>query len=180
VNHVELLLNQQIGGLIVFGWLKKKMRFDSSRPHRHFLLYRNGCRVEASDATHLDSDREYAMALLFEGRRYLRVDHEDTFVFWDELRDASGRTIGYTFEPSDSKVFANARLWTESENVTFEYGEFRVLLYECTTPIWECVQGFGSELYQNESDPQDCILLFYDFSKNAIAFDLQSARAYPT
>jgi hypothetical protein len=163
----------------VFGWFKKKIRSDPYTPHRHFLLYRNGRRVAAADATHLHSDRDYARTLSLEGRRYLRVDDEDTFIFWDELQDASGRTIGYTFLLPESKVFQNARLWNECENVTLEHNEIRVLLRECTAPIWECVQGFGSELYQNESDPQDCILLFHDFSKKPIAFELQSTRPYP-
>jgi hypothetical protein len=139
--------------------------------------------VCAADATYLLSSGSYPTAMNVDGRRYVRVDSEDTFFFWDELHDKSNRTVGYSFVLPKSPIFTNATLWTESDNVKIENDEVRLLLHECAEPIWECVQGFGSELFQSEADPLDCLLLMFDWSQNDVAFCLHSGpgegRALP-
>jgi hypothetical protein len=138
---------------------------------RYILLYRDGRRLRAADATHLLDTGEFPQNLRVGECQYRRLDNEDTFIFWDEFRDASGRTVGYSFLLPESPTFANASLWRDTENAVVEGDEVRLLLEQCSEPVWECVQGFGSEFYQSTAHPTDCMLLMSDFTENPAAFE---------
>lgn len=60
----------------------------------YFLLFRDGRKVRAAEASHLVAD-DFALAVSLRGREYRRI--KDPFIFWNEFRDPSGRTVGYTF-----------------------------------------------------------------------------------
>ena len=74
----------------------------------------------------------------------------------------------------ENRIFAQSLLITNSRNVTIEDGFVNIMLQYCNEPTWECVQGFGSELYKCISDPKEWLLLMYNFSGNSIAFALDS------
>jgi hypothetical protein len=140
----------------------------------YLLLFLDRGRVCAADATDLLQAGEFPDSLQAGVHRYQRVTDEDTFVFWDELRDQSDRTVGYTFCLPESKSFRDAWLFTEAVNATREDAEVEIFLQECTDPVRECVQGFGSELYRNPAESRDCLFLMFDWSENPKAFDFQN------
>jgi len=142
--------------------------------YKYLVLYRDGRRVRAADATSILEDGEFPRSIRRADGEYCRIDNQETFFFWDELRDAFDRTVGYEFLLADNEDFAASRLLTESDNVANNGSEVRILLQDCPAPNYECIQGFGSEVYQNITDPRDCMLLMFDWSQNPFAFDLPS------
>lgn len=153
-------------------WFKKRPEAAPARDPRYFLLYRDGRRVRAADASYLLESGSYPEALHAGGVEYRQITDEDTFCFWDELRDPLDRTVGFSFYLPDSTSFVRSSLLSDSENVTIENNEATILLRECAQPSMECVQGFYSEMYQSVVDPRDCLLLMFDWSENCEAFDL--------
>jgi len=147
------------------------MRMEDSR---YFLLFRDKRRVRATEATHLISG-DFPFALTLGGREYRVVANQDTFIFWNDLLDPLGRTVGYRFLAPDMPTLTASSLVSDSDNVVVENcvcDEVTILLQECDDPREECVQGFTSEVYQSTSDPLDCVLLMYDWPENPIGFDL--------
>ncbi len=124
------------------------------------------------DASKFMRSGNFPGALKVRNYEYRVVEDEDTFIFWDELRDPSNRTVGFTFLLPDSATLANSYLLTESKNATFEGEEVRVLLRACEMPTYECVQSFHSEVYRSISDPRECLMVLWDYSNNPIAFEL--------
>lgn len=114
-----------------------------------------------------------AERLSVNGTEYLQLRDEDTFIFWDELRNSAGLTVGYWFLVPESPTFRRSSLLRNSDNVLVEGEEVEILLEPCGEPEWECVQGFGSEVYVNKDNETDCILYMFDWSENPVAFALR-------
>ena len=138
---------------------------------RYFILFRKEHNVVAAEAPPPTSD-DWPASLSIQGTEYLPLCGEDTFFFWDELRDSAGATVGYTFMPPESPTFRACSLLRHSDNVCMDGEEVKILLELCSNPKWECVQGFGSEVYANKDDKTDCVLYIFDWSENRVAFPL--------
>ena len=139
---------------------------------RYFILFRMGGKIVAAEAPFQNTE-EWPASLSLNGAKYFPLSDGDTFFFWDELRNEDGSTVGYTFLLPESPIFKCSSFVRTSNNVVLDGEEAFVLLQPCEEPAWECVQGFGSEVYCNKKDATDCILYMEDFSENAIAFPLQ-------
>ena len=131
------------------------------------LSLRNG---EVSAAGPLPNLTEWPARLSIDGSQYLTLEDGDTFFFWDEIRNAAGLTVGYSFLLPESATFRNSQFIREACNVSLD-GEWVTLLLEpCNEPVLECIQGFGSEILVNEGDRSDCVVFLTDFSENPRAF----------
>lgn len=96
-------------------------------------------------------------------------------MFWNEYRDEHGRTIGYEFQADGCRTFLQSSLVTGSANVTLDGAEVAIMLGNGSDEVlWECVQGFDSEVYRDLSCESDCLLLVFNWSRNAIGFELES------
>jgi hypothetical protein len=137
----------------------------------YFILYREGRRLLAADASCVAGD-DYPQRLVKSGVEYRRIDDEDTWMLWDELRDPEDRTVGFSFVLPESPSFCGSSFITDSENLSLSRFEAEVLLSPCERPRWECVQGFGCEIYQSVADPRECVLLMWNYSENSMGFDL--------
>ncbi len=154
-------------------WFLREPRQSSPRsPSVYYILFRDSGRVVAAPGPIPIGD--LPSSLLIRGVEYLPLLEENTFFFWDELRDRDGATVGYSFVPPESPTFRDSYLIRDSENVTRDGDEIRILLSSCDQPEWECVQGFGSQIYACETDRRDCVIYMLDWSQNQIAFPLQS------
>jgi hypothetical protein len=140
---------------------------------RYFILSRYNGQVVAAEAP-LNISEEWPASFSVNGIEYFPLEGHDTFFFWDELRNAAGSTVGYTFLLPESPAFRNSAWVQNSGNVVLDGEEVRILLGSCDEPVWECVQGFGSDVYVNKNDQSDCIIYMLDFSENPIAFSLHS------
>jgi hypothetical protein len=144
--------------------------------NRYYLLYRQEGEVRAAERILADAFR-WPERIEVEGVMYHSLG-ESTFFFWDELRDAEGATVGYTFLLEESPTFRASHFISDSSNVlTLDDDdcmpqEIRILLEPCPEPEWESVQGFGSDVYVSALDPKDCVLLMFDWSENRKAFTM--------
>lgn len=157
-------------------WLRKLAKPEprtEPTPSRYYLLFQLHGNVCALDATHLMTSRDYPTAIRFQEREFVLCHHEGNTVFWDDVRDDTQRTVGYVFHPSDNQEFIQARLWTDSENALIDsIGEVTCLLKPCKDYVIGCDQGFGGILYQEATEPRECVWLMLDWSENPIAFQL--------
>ncbi|MFI5460499.1 MAG: hypothetical protein ACHRXM_34220 [Isosphaerales bacterium] len=139
----------------------------------YFVLFRASGAVRAADAT------EFSVSCIGYDPEIIRVDDcefqilkEDDFIFWDDLWNERGQTIGYYFWLPESPTFRASDFINRSENVRVDHDEATILLAPCPNPITEVVQGFCSQVYVNTLDPRDSLLLMYNWSQNEIAFPL--------
>lgn len=140
----------------------------------YYILLRDEGRVIAAVVPPQLPDEDYPQGLYIRGLKYLPLCDEETFFFWDELHDRDGATVGYTFFLPDSPTFQRSSFIQDSRNVRLDGEEVTIFLQTYDSPVWECVQGFGSQIYAREDDPRDCVLYMFDWSGNRIAFPLHS------
>ncbi|QEG37780.1 hypothetical protein [Bythopirellula goksoeyrii] len=139
---------------------------------RYFILRHEFGNVVAIEAPTSITEK-LPPSVSMNGNEYLPLRDGDTFFFWDELCNKSGATVGYTFLLPESDTFANSSFIRNSNNVKLDGSEVIVLLEPCSEPVWECVQGFHSEIYCNSTDKTDCLICMYDWSQNPLAFPLR-------
>lgn len=137
----------------------------------YVLFERNGI-VRAADATGLIRDSD-PQVLMVGDREYRIVDNkEDTFFFWDEYIDRKGQTVGFVFFLPDSPTLRSSRLTSGSTNVLVKDNEVHIDLDPEVAQEWDCVQGFGSDVYQAPNDPTDCVILLGNYSCRPAGFNV--------
>lgn len=138
----------------------------------YYLLFRHHGIVRAADATaFIGANFALPEAFTVDRRKYRLLDSEDTFFFWDELIDADNRTTGFAFFLPENPVFSQSRFVRDTANVSINGPEVHIDLAPGTQHKWECVQGFGSEIYQATDDTSDCAILMMNWSGRHAGFD---------
>ena len=139
---------------------------------KYFILIREKGQIVAMDGP--PGDVDWPKSLCLRGVQYVPLQGEDTFFFWDELRDQEGATVGYTIILPKSPSFRESYFIRNSHNVTIDgYEDATVLLQPCDRPTFVCVQGFGAEVFVREDDHRDCVIYMFDWSQNRMAFPLR-------
>jgi hypothetical protein len=137
----------------------------------YYLLFRCDGAVKAADASVLVGN-QFPRALTIDHREYRMISGEDTFFFWDELIDADNRTVGFSFLLPSSPTLRRSRLLSDSTNTSMDGDEVRIDLSARVPHQWDCVQGFGSEVYQAVDDAADCAILMVNWSGWQAGFKL--------
>lgn len=137
----------------------------------YYVLFRCGGAVKAADATS-SVGSHFPEALAVCDREYRMISGEDTFFFWDELTDGDDRTVGFIFFLPTSLTLRRSRLLTDSTNTSVSGDEVRIDLSPGVPHQWDCVQGFGSEVYQSADDPADCAILMMNWSGRPAGFEV--------
>lgn len=144
-----------------------------------YLLFSRDREVKAADARGL-SGNGFPRAIVIGDRQYRIVDGEETFLFWDELVDDQNRVVGFWFNLPESPTLRSSRLTLASTNTTTHHEEVCIDLCPGVQQQWgECIQAFGSEVYQAVDDPKDCAILMLKWSNRApgFKFDAEEVRA---
>jgi hypothetical protein len=144
----------------------------------YLLFHRNGI-TRVADATALFR-QHFPDTVIVARRNYRLVRGEDTFFFWDELIDSDSRTVGFSFLLPVSPTLRQSRLIADSKNTAVEGDEVRINLSPGGSHVWDCVQGFGSEVYQADDDPADCAIMMMNWSGRLAGVDLANDLAITT
>lgn len=152
-------------------WPLGEVKRDMAMPTGYFVLFRCDGTVKVADANLLIGE-DFPAALTIGHREYQMISGEDTFFFWDELVDGDDRTVGFTFLLPCSAVLRRSRLLSDSTNTSVDGDEVRINLAPGVPHQWDCVQGFGSEVYQAADDPADCAILMMNWSGRQAGFEV--------
>jgi len=63
-------------------------------------------------------------------------------------------------------------LLSDSTNASIDGDQDRIDLCPGVEQKWDCVQGFGSQVYQAADDPTDCAIVMMNWSGRSAGFDL--------
>jgi hypothetical protein len=137
----------------------------------HYVLFRCDGAVKVADATSLIGNH-FPRVLMVAHREYRIISSEDTFFFWDELIDGDDRTVGFMFLLPCSPTLRSSRLLSDSTNTSVDGAEVRIDLCPGVSQQWDCVQGFGSKVYQAADDPADCAILMMNWSGRSAGFEV--------
>ena len=146
-----------------------------------YLLFSHKGDAKAADARGL-SGTGFPRTIFIGDREYRIVSGEETFIFWEELVDDQNQVVGFWFILPDSPTFRSSRLIQASANAIVKHDEVCIDLCPGVQQQWgECIQAFGSEVYQAVDDPKDCAILMLKWSERTPGFKFvaEEVRAIP-